>query len=253
MYYFKKSSLLVVFLCAVIFSVGIIASGVKTVFKSGRRNLPLYSVNRSDNSIALTFNCAWGGEDIKSILQSLEKYKVKATFFVVGEWAEKYPEELKAIAEAGHEIGGHSYNHKDYQSLSREEIKNDIQKTAVAVKESCGEDIKLIRVPSGSYNSDVISAIEEAGYIPIQWSVDSIDYGDADCEGIFLRATSKTRPGDIILMHTGTKNTAAALPRILDSLSGKYEFVTVSELMYKEDYYVDNDGKMNLISSDNCE
>ena len=245
MYYFKKSSVLIVFALAVILVAGTAFSGVKDVFLAGKRNLPLYSVNRSDASVALTFNCAWGGDDIEGILKSLEKYNAKATFFIVGEWAERYPDKLKAIANAGHELGGHSYNHKDYQSLTAEEIKNDIYKTAQAVNMSCGKEIKLIRVPSGSYNSDVISAIEEAGYIPVQWSVDSVDYGDADSEGIFFRATSKTVTGDIILMHTGTKNTATVLPRILDSLTGNFDLLTVSELMLEDEYYVDNNGKMN--------
>ncbi len=244
MYYFKKSSILIVFLSVLVFCGSIVSPGVKNVFLNGSRNLPLYSVERDDSSIALTFNCAWGSDDIENVLKSLEKYNVKATFFIVGEWAEKYPQQLKAIADAGHELGGHSYNHKDYQSLTKSDIKKDIEKTADAINKACGKSIKLIRVPSGSYNSDVISAIEEDGYIPIQWSVDSIDYGDADSDGIFERATSKTGPGDIILMHTGTKNTAIVLPRILDSLNGNFEFLTVSELMCKEDFYVDNNGKM---------
>ena len=246
MFYIKRKAILIGFVCMFLVCSSVIMPGVKTVFRSGSRNLPLYSVERNDNAISLTFNCAWGGEDIENILQSLDKHNVKSTFFIVGEWAEKYPEQLKAIASAGHELGGHSYDHKDYQSLSKEEIKNDIHKTADAVERACGTSINLIRVPSGSYNSDVISAIEEEGYIAVQWSVDSIDYGDADCEGIFARATSKTKAGDIILMHTGTKNTAVALPRILDSLSGNFEFLTVSELMYKDGFVVGNDGKMRI-------
>lgn len=246
MFYIKRKAIIIAFVCMFLFCGSVIMPRVKTVFLSGSRNLPLYSVEREDNSISLTFNCAWGGEDIESILQSLDKHKVKATFFIVGEWAEKYPEQVKAIASEGHELGGHSYDHKDYQALSKEEIKNDIYKTAKAVEDACGISINLIRVPSGSYNSDVISAIEEEGYIAVQWSVDSIDYGDSDCEGIYARATSKTQTGDIILMHTGTKNTALVLPRILDSLSGNFEFLTVSELMYKDGFVVGSDGKMKI-------
>ena len=245
-FYLKKRVAAIALICGFVLCGGIFSPGVKNVFLSGNRNLPVYSVERNDNSIALTFNCAWGAEDIEDVLNSLEKYNVKATFFIVGEWAEKYPEKVQAISSAGHELAGHSYNHKDYKTLSGNEIKTDIEKNAAAVREASGIDIKLFRVPSGSYNSEVISAIEKEGYIAIQWSVDSIDYGDADCESIFRRATEKTVPGDIILMHTGTKNTAVALPRILDSLSGKYEFLTVSELLYKEDFYVGNDGKMMI-------
>lgn len=240
----RKNSLI---LCLVVFilacSIG--AMPVRQAFKSGKRNLPVYSVEREDNLVALTFNCAWGNEDIEEILSALSKKNVKATFFLVGEWAEKYPESAKKIADAGHELGGHSYNHKDYAKLSAGEVEDDAIKTAEIIKSATGKDAKLVRAPSGSYNNSSVEAIEKAGFIPIQWSVDSIDYGGAAKGDIVARVTGKTQAGDIILMHTGTENTALALPEILDNLCGKYKICTVLELLYNENSYVDNAGKMH--------
>lgn len=233
--------------CAVVMAIlgGMIFAGSsQKVFMSGSRNLPIYSVEREDDKIALTFNCAWGNEDINTILEALEKYDAKATFFIVGEWAEKYPDSVSVIKNAGHELGGHSYDHKDYAKLTKEQVGEDARKTFDAIKKACGAEIKLMRAPSGSYNDSCIEALEENSFIPVQWSVDTIDYGGASCDSIFQKATEKTKAGDIILMHTGTDNTSLALPRILDSLGAKYRFCTVSELFVDGDFYVDNAGKM---------
>lgn len=239
----KIKSLLVI--CAVAAVTGVFSQpAVREVFMSGNRNIPVYSVERDDTKIALTFNCAWNDSDIDEILSLLDKYNAKCTFFVVGEWAEKYPDALKKISEKGHEIGEHSFSHKDYTLLSYDEIKEDIAKTSDIISKITGFTPELVRVPSGSYNNNAVDSIEKCGFTPVQWSVDSIDYGKSSCEEIYERVTSKTTPGDIILMHNGTENTATALPRILDSLCGKYELVTVSELLYKDDFYVDNSGKM---------
>lgn len=244
MFVIKKNSLI---LCLTLFIVAcsIGAVPVRQAFKSGKRNLPVYNVEREDNFIALTFNCAWGDGDIDLILSTLKEKNAKATFFLVGEWAEKYPESAKKISDAGHELGGHSYNHKDYAKLSKEDVGQDAMKTAEIIKAVTGKEVMLVRPPSGSYNNSAIDGIEGVGFIPIQWSVDSIDYGGADKEAIVRRVTEKTKAGDIVLMHTGTDNTAAALPEILADLCGKYELHTVSELLYGKNYYIDNAGKMH--------
>lgn len=219
--------------------------GVKTaeVFKFGERNLPVYSVKRDDKLVALTFNCAWNDSDIDSILKSLNQYNVKATFFIVGDWAEKYPDALKKISDAGHEIGAHSYNHKDYAKLSKKEITEDIKKCDDAISAVTGKAPVLYRVPSGSYNNNAISTLEENKKIAIQWSCDSIDYNDASAESIYERCI-KLDSGGILLMHNGTKNTAVALPRILDTLIKKFTPVPVGELLYYDNFSIDATGKM---------
>lgn len=214
------------------------------VFHVKNRELPLYSVERPDNLISVTFNCAWGNEDIDSILDTLNKYNCKSTFFIVGEWGKKYPESVKKIKENGHEIGTHSYNHRDYTKISAKELEEDIKKCDDIIFDITGEVPNLVRTPSGAYNNAVVKSIESLGKICVQWSRDSVDYNNASAEDIYRRSVEKTTNGDILLMHTGTPNTATALPRVLDSLTSRFKPVTVSELMYADNYYVDNTGRM---------
>lgn len=222
---------------------------VASVFNVNGREIPIYSVERDDNKIALTFDCAWNDNDIASILDTLDKYNCKATFFVVGDWAEKYSDSLKLIYDRGHEIGNHSYNHSDYTKLSAEGILNDLEKCDNIIEGITGEKPYLMRAPSGRYNNTVVKTVEDSGRMYIQWSVDGIDYGDADADDIYTRTVKKTEKGDIILLHNGTENTAAILPKIIEALECKYEFVTVSELIYGDNYIIDNTGRQFLIEN----
>ena len=242
---FKGKYLLLFFLC--ILAVFSCFFGIKTasVFKSAERNLPVYSVKRDDNFASISFNCAWNNSDIDSILKTLEQYNVKATFFIVGDWAEKYPEALKKISESGHEIGGHSYNHKDYTKLAEKEITEDINKCDLAISSVINRNPVLYRVPSGSYNNTAITALDDNKKIPIQWSCDSIDYNDASAQSIYERSI-KLENGGILLMHNGTKNTAVSLPRILDNLCKRFTLVPVGELIYYDNFSVDSTGQMYL-------
>ncbi len=214
-----------------------------SVFMVNGREVPIYSVERDDNKIALTFDCAWGDEDIDAILTTLDKYEVKATFFVLGTWVEKYPDAILKIKEHGHEIGNHSYNHADYTKMGTESIINDLDKCDAAIEKVIGEKPYLMRAPSGGYNDTVVRAADKSGRTYIQWSVDGIDYGDAQPQAIYDRSVTNTEAGDIILLHTGTQSTANVLPKILEALECKYEFATVSELIYSDNYKIDNTGR----------
>ena len=221
-----------------------LASGtVSTVFKVGNREIPIYCVERNDNKIALTFNCAWSDDDIDSILKTLDAYGVKSTFFIVGEWAKKYPESVKLIAEHGHEIANHSYSHSHYNKMSKLEIIQDIEKCDNLLYEITGTKPTLFRAAYGEYNDNVVTACDESGRYYIQWSVDSIDYGDASGNDIYNRVVSKAENGSIILMHSGTANTAKILPKILADITKNFSPCTVSELIYKENYIIDSTGK----------
>lgn len=214
-----------------------------SVFLVNGREVPIYSVERDDNKIAVTFDCAWNDDDIDSILNTLDKYNCKATFFVVGDWAEKYADSLKKISDRGHEIGNHSYNHADYTKMSAEQITADLDKCDAVIEQITGKRPYLMRAPSGGYNDTVIKAVDKSGRTYIQWSVDGIDYGDAEAEDIYSRSVKNTAAGDIILLHNGTKNTASILPKILEALECKFEFATVSELIYTDNYIIDNTGR----------
>lgn len=214
-----------------------------SVFSSSDREIPIYSVERNDNKISLTFDCAWNDSDIDSILTTLDKYNIKASFFVTGTWAEKYPESIKKIFDKGHDLGNHSYNHADYTKLSSTEILNDMEKCDNIVEEITGYKMVLMRAPSGGYNNNVVKTANDSGKKYIQWSIDGLDYTSDATESSILKRINKTEAGDIILMHNGTKLTSSVLPTIIEALSEKYEFVKVSELIYEDNYTIDHTGK----------
>ena len=225
------------------FVIGFTAPKAVSVFNVGGREIPIYSVETPDNNIAVTFDCAWNDEDIDAILSTLSEYNCTATFFVVGTWAEKYPDAVRKISEAGHEIGNHSYNHADYTKLSAEEILADIEKCDSVINNITGTTPPLVRAPSGGYNDTVVKAIEGSGRKCIQWSVDGIDYGNSEAQSIYDRCVKKTQSGEIILLHNGTKNTANVLPKILEALECKFSFASVSDLIYHDNYTVDHTGR----------
>lgn len=227
-------------LIALVFGISITKS--VSVFNVNGREIPIYSVERNDNKIAVTFDCAWNDDDIDEILDTLDEYNCRATFFVVGSWVEEYGRSLKKIAKRGHEIGNHSYNHADYTKMSAEDICADLQKCDELIENAIGETPTLMRAPSGGYNNTVVTAAESIGKTYIQWSVDGIDYGGADAESIYRRSTKNTKAGDIILLHNGTENTAKVLPDILKTLGEQYEFSTVSDMIYTDNYIIDSAG-----------
>ena len=205
--------------------------------------LPIYCVDTEEKKVALTINCAWENTDIDKILNSLKEYNVKVTFFVVGDFAKKYPESVKAIYDAGHEIGNHSFTHPHVNNLSLEDNVKQINDCNNLVKEITGVSPILYRAPYGEYNDTVIKASKQANMYAIQWNVDSLDYTDLSKEDMWKRIEKGVNPGSIILMHSGTKNTADALGYIIENLQNmKYDIVKVSDLIYKDNYYINHQG-----------
>ena len=109
------------------------AADAEEVWWSGARSLPVYSVERTDNRIAISFDCAWGTDHTDAILSCLEETGVRATFFMVQFWAEKYPDYLKKIDEAGHEVGTHSATHSYMSRLSEGEIRAELESSSAAI------------------------------------------------------------------------------------------------------------------------
>jgi polysaccharide deacetylase family sporulation protein PdaB len=211
-----------------------------------KRDLPIYCVNTEENKLALTFDTAWGNEDIPVILDILKEYQVRATFFVTGEWVNRYPEDVKRIAKAGHDLGNHSENHKQMTRLTEEECKQEILTVHQRVKKLTGIEMNLFRPPYGDYNNAVVGTARACGYDTIQWDVDSLDWKDYGVKSIIDKTVNhkKLGKGSIILMHTGTKYTAESLAKVIQGLREKgYELVPVSELIYRGDYEVDRTGR----------
>ena len=231
-------------ICAVIVTGGFFASEETATVSSAAKIIPIYSVGRDDGKIAITFDCAWGADDMESILTTLQKHNCKATFFVLGTWAEANPETMKKIVAEGHEIGNHSYNHTHYTSMDKNKMREDIDKCNKVIKSATGISPTLFRAPSGDYNNEVIEAAHSAGMEYIQWSVDSLDWRNLNCEMMLERIIPQTQSGDILLFHNDTDYTAASLNTILTELEKKgFSFLRVSDLIYKDNYTIDHTGR----------
>ena len=210
---------------------------------SSERVLPIYKVKTEENKVALTMNCAWSADDIDRILETLEKNEVKITFFIVGEWAEKYPEAVKKIYEAGHEIGTHSNTHPHVEQLSAEKNLEEIKLGVEKLQKITGEKTRLYRTPYGEYNDTVINTARENGYYTIQWNIDTLDYKGLTGDEMWGRIKEKLQKGSIILTHNGTEHTADSLDMLLKNIkTNGYQVTTVSDLIYKDNYIIDNNG-----------
>ncbi len=209
------------------------------------KELPIYSVQRDNKAVSLTFDAAWGNEDTQKLIDILNSYGVKATFFLVGQWVDKYPESVKALAAAGMEIGNHSDTHPHMAKLSEKQIIDEVSLCSGKIEAITGGEVKLFRCPYGEYDDEVITTIRNMGVQPIQWDVDSMDWKDLQADEIYKRITSKVSPGSIVLFHNAGKHTPEALPGIIEYLlSEGYSIVPVSELLLSGEYDVDNTGRM---------
>jgi len=211
------------------------------------RELPIYSVDRDDKKISISFDCAWGNEYTSKLLDEMERYNVKCTFFTVSFWAEKYPEDLKRIDEAGHEIGTHSKTHPQMSKLSKEKIDYELDYSCGAIEKIIGKKVELFRPPFGDYNNLLIERVKAKGLYAIQWDVDSLDWKNLSAQQIALRVISKVKSGSIILCHNNGLHTAESLPLIFADLQAKgYTFVPIGELIYKDNYKMGTDGKQYI-------
>ena len=208
------------------------------------RELPIYSVQSEMPRVALTFDAAWGAEDTQILIDALGKYGAKATFFVVGEWVDKYPDAVRSLHAAGHSVMNHSDTHPHMSQLAADGILQEANRASDKIEKITGIRPDLLRVPYGDYNDTVIKTLRSGGYQVIQWDVDSLDWKDLSANEICRRVTDKVKPGSIVLFHNAAKHTPEALPVILANLKDKgYEFVTVSEMILRENYYIDHTGK----------
>lgn len=212
------------------------------------RQLPIYCVQKDYKALSISFDAAWGNEDTQQLIDILAKYNVQATFFIVGEWVDKYPESVKALSEAGHEVMGHSNDHAHFNSLSTQEIINDINANNDKIEGVTGVRPTLFRCPYGEYDDHVINAVRSMGIEPIQWDVDSLDWKDLSANEIAQRVTSKVQPGSIVLFHNAALHTPEALPSIIETLLQEgYTFLPISQLImpgqYNQDYIIDHTGR----------
>ncbi len=210
-----------------------------------QRQLPIYSVEtgEAEKLVAVSFDAAWGNEDTETLIEILDAYEVPATFFVVGEWVDKYPESVKALSDAGHDVMNHSDTHPYMTQCSTEEMITEIETCNDKLEAVTGVRPTLFRCPYGDYNDSVITTVRSLDMEPIQWDVDSLDWKGISAAEIEENVVSQVKSGSIVLFHNAADHTPEALPNIFSTLQYQgYTFVKIADLLVEGDYTIDNSG-----------
>lgn len=239
-----KTTVVAVLLALLLGTVGV--TGAAAVY-SGKttRKLPIYSVETEEKVVALSFDASWGADKTQDILDTLTKYDIKANYFVVSMWVEKYPEMLKKLSDSGRvEIGTHSNTHPHMSKLTRNQVQLELSTSMEVIENVTGAKVDLFRAPFGDYNDTLLEEAEKLGLYTIQWDVDSLDWKDLSATDMAARVLKSAKNGSIVLMHNDGKNTVQALPLIIEGLKNKgYSFKTIGELIYRDNYEIDHTGR----------
>lgn len=192
---------------------------------------PIYSGNPGKHAVAFAVNVAWGEAFLPDMLRTLERKGVRATFFLVGQWAERYPEAAMAIAAGGHEIASHGYSAVEFDRLSPAEAADQIERAAEAIRNATGREPTLFSPHKGTFSPDLLRVANEKGYETVLWSLDTVDWMKPGVDRMVYRILSGAHNGAVILMHP-TDQTAAALEPMIEGLRRKgYRIVTLGTLL----------------------
>ena len=217
-----------------------------TAVLAQKRELPIYSVERDDKVIAISFDASWGADKTIPILDILDQYDVKTTFFLVGNWVDKYPDMVKEIFARGHEIGNHSDTHAHMSQLGEQGIRNELHTMSDKVEKLTGVRPTLFRPPYGDYNDRVIRVSRAEGYEAVQWSIDSLDWKDRGTQDIIKQCTYRVDNGDIVLFHNDSNDIVNALPTVIQHYQGLgYTIIPVSEILLDGEYTIDVQGRQH--------
>ena len=243
----KRKTLILALTILICFIVSLTCVGVGDAqvvfFGKSARKVPVYSVETEEKVIALTFDAAWGADKTKGIIDILNSYGVKGTFFLVGFWMDKYPEETKMIADAGFDIGNHSKNHYNMSKLSKDDVVYEIESVNEQIKNLTGITPKYFRPPFGDYNNTLLDVVEDKGMVGVQWTIDTLEWKGLSGAQIAERVLPKAKGGDIVLFHNNSDHVLDALPIVLEGLLNKgFKIVTLSELVMTENYKIDVNG-----------
>ncbi len=244
----KKTAIIVMLvLVAALVAVGLPlfnnVSAAGLYFNETVRKVPIYAVETNSNKVGISFDAAWGADKTESIIEILNDRGVKATFFLVGFWAEEHPELVKKIDEAGFEIGLHSNTHADFATLSAEQVRSELEANIQILSNITGKKPTLFRFPYGSYTDSAIKVCEELGLTCIQWSVDSLDWKGISAKEISSRVLTKAQSGSLCLFHNNSDHILDALPIVLDGLKNKgFNVCNIGDVLYKENYTIDRNG-----------
>ena len=214
---------------------------------AAKRELPVYNVDTEEKVLSISFDAAWGRANTEEILNILDRYEVKTTFFLVGFWAEKHPDLVQELVARGHEIGNHSATHPHMSQLSDAQIREELAKCSDLVESITGKPTTLFRPPYGEYNDAVVRISREEGYECVQWNVDSLDWKNLGTENMVRQCTKNVNPGDIVLFHNDSKYILEALPQILEYYTqAGYKIIPVSKILLEGQTWIDHAGRQHL-------
>lgn len=218
------------FLCA-----GIVAATLAEMVPGDSQVIK--KVTTGQKVMALTFDDGPDPLTTQELLKVLRNKNVKATFFILGSQAEKYPALLAAIVADGHEIGNHGYSHLFLQKLGSTEFLNDVRRAETVIAPIAGHPV-LFRPPGGGYNDALLGDLSRLGYSTILWSIDPRDWEGGQADRTVSLVTKAAAPGSIVLLHEGgwAKGTPQAVAVIIDRLRAEgYSLVTVGELLQRRE------------------
>ena len=218
-------------------------SSAQVFFGYVNKKVPIYAVQTEEKQVAISFDAAWGADKTQGILEILNEYDVKATFFLVGFWVDKYSGMVKTIDENGMEIGTHSNTHPDMTKLDEKTIRSELEISVKKINDITGKDVTLFRPPYGSYNNKLLDVATSLNLKTIQWDVDTLDWKGISAGEISNRVVSNVKNGSIILMHNNSDNILDGLRLTLDRLKKQnYTITSIGELIYNDNYTIDRNG-----------
>lgn len=244
-----KKGLLCVLACVIIVAIiiTVTTSTASQVVEASntQRLIPIYYVDTKEKVCSISFDAAWGNEQTAQLLDILDTYNVQTTFFLVGDWVDKYKKSVEEIAARGHDVGNHSNTHAHMTQLSKSEQLDEINECNKKIAEITKQDVTLFRPPYGEYDNSVVEVCKSADMHCVQWNIDSLDWKDPSPDDMVRRIEKMLCPGSIILLHNGAKNTPQALPKIIEAIHSQgYKIVPISKLLPKGEYTTDHEGKM---------
>ncbi len=249
----KKKALIAVSVILIVIiaaSIGFTVIAAEAFTARKNRKIPIYSVETSEKLVALTFDAAWGADKTEGIVKILNENQARGTFFLVGFWIEKYSEKVKFLHDNDIEIGNHSNNHLHMSRLNNTQLHNEIVTVNERIKDITGTSPRFFRAPFGEYNDSLVGFNESIGMQTVQWDVDSLDWKGLSGSEIQSRVITRVKSGSIVLFHNNSDHILDALPNILTTLKSEgYTMVTLSELIYAENYKIDNNGRQHKLSN----
>ncbi|MEG2245811.1 MAG: polysaccharide deacetylase family protein [Peptostreptococcaceae bacterium] len=229
------------FVFGVVYSVKYIGSNMKS------EKMPINKVETKENKVSLTFDIAGGTSNIYDVLDVLDKYEVKASFFLVGNWVDNNEELVKEISKRGHDIGNHSNTHANMKELSEKDLINELNITSDKIEAITGEKTTMYRPPFGEFDKDSLEVCEELGYKSINWDVDSLDWKEVGVNHVVDNVLKNTKSGTIVLFHGDVNYNEQYLDMIIKKLKEEYTLVPLSDLIYNESYEIDSKGTQRPI------